>query len=111
MKLTTEDVNDVMRTLRATGKKGDELDPSIGEMVTQLNGLITNAQYWGEVTQAIVVQIMAHCIQEGKTDQLSILSACSQMGVMLGCTLGFRLGLREAGLELGIGASAGSGKD
>jgi hypothetical protein len=99
MKITVEDVNAIMFTSRSA----TELTPQLKDLITELNELMVNSKYWTELASTMSTMMLAKSIESGKMDILTLVGNTSQMGIMAGASIGFQLGLREAGLAFGIG--------
>jgi hypothetical protein len=110
MKITQSDVDDIMKSIRSTGAPDDRVGSAIMETIGKLDVMLTKSIYWQELSTAISTSMMAHSIQTGKTGIQDLAGNSAQMGLMTGALLGFQLGLREAGLEMGIASTPDFGK-
>lgn len=105
MKLTLDDVKEVVKNAQQIG--ADPHDEATKASAALLAMLI-NLDDYATLIREIPTHILLEAIKSGKTSQPHLLNLTAQMGVLSGISIGFQLGLREAGLELGIGASATS---
>lgn len=106
MRLTINDIDEVMATMRATGLKADTLPADIADLTNNLNKMVVKGAHYDELVQSLVMMVLSLSIKEGNTDIHHVVNKGSQIGLLAGVVIGFQLGMREAGLELGIGHSA-----
>ena len=93
-------------SIRATGRGSDLLPKALTDLTREINDLINSSDLYSELCRGISTTILAHGIEKGQVDPLNLTGNAAQMGFMSGALVGFQLGLREAGLSMGIGVGA-----
>lgn len=105
MKLTPSDVAEVLKQSQQIG--GDPMAEAT-QSTSALLAMLQKLPDYDSLVRELPMHVLMEAIKSGKTDQSQLLHTTAQMGVLCGASIGFQLGLREAGLELGIGHSATS---
>lgn len=96
MKITVNDIEEVMDMVKTEPSK------DVLIMTAELNGQLAQTKGYLELVQTISTMILSKSFGK-EQDVHKILMDCAGIAVMAGALLGFRLGLRESGLEMGIG--------
>lgn len=95
MKVTRKDMEEVMNQIKRDPTK------EILSQTAHLNLEMIETEGFKELVTMIGLSIMADSFGK-EQDLVKVLTKTSQVSVMAGALIGFRLGLREAGLEMGI---------
>lgn len=96
MKITVDDMEQVMNGVKRDPPK------EVLELTAKLNDQLGKTIGYQELIQMIPTMLLAKGWDK-EQDILTLLRDCAGISVMAGALVGFQLGLREAGLELGIG--------
>lgn len=102
MKLTMRDVEEVVKSSSQIGAD-TTAEPTL--VTSDLLALLVKSSDYQCLIRELPMHVLMESIKAGKTDQFHILGTLAQMGVLSGIAIGFQLGMREAGLELGIGGA------
>jgi ABC-type transport system involved in cytochrome bd biosynthesis fused ATPase/permease subunit len=100
VKVTLKDLEDVMKQYRASGE--EELSSEIKALSAELCNMIIETPYSRELFDA-TIKLVLKLAKKGDEDAEWVLLKVAQLSGYATLAIGFSLGLREAGLSMGIG--------